>query len=125
MRIALCQLNPIVGDIQGNGALVVDAARRPRAAGAVVAVLPEQVLAGYPAVDLWLKHHFVIACRDELDRIASDLPVPCVIGYPQLDEDACFNAAAYVADGRVEAIYRKQHLPNYAVFDEERWFTSD
>ncbi len=125
MRIALCQLNPTVGAVDANADLVLDAARRAVDAGADLAVFPEQVLSGYPAEDLWLKPHFVARCADALARIAPQLPLPCVVGYPEADGGALFNAAAYVVDGEVAATYRKQHLPNYAVFDEERWFTAD
>ncbi|MCW2923210.1 MAG: synthetase [Thermoleophilia bacterium] len=125
MRIALCQLNPTVGDVDGNAALVVDAARRAHAAGADLAVFPEQVLSGYPAEDLWLKRHFLERCRSALERLAPELPLPCLVGYPEHVDGSTFNAAAYVVGGAVAATYRKQHLPNYAVFDEHRWFVSD
>ena len=125
MRIALCQLNPTVGAVDANADLVLDAARRARDAGADLAVFSEQVISGYPAEDLWLKPHFVDRCRSALDRIAPQLPITCVIGFPERDGDARFNAAAVVREGEVVATYRKQHLPNYAVFDEERWFTAD
>jgi NAD+ synthase (glutamine-hydrolysing) len=125
MRIALCQLNPTVGDVDGNAELVLDWARRAQDAGADLAVFPEQVISGYPAEDLWIKPHFVARCAQALDRIVPQLPLPCVVGVPEADGDACYNAAAVVVDGAVRGTYRKQHLPNYAVFDEERWFVAD
>ena len=125
MRIALCQINPTVGAVDDNADLVLEWARRAVEVGADLAVFPEQVISGYPAEDLWLKSHFVGRCRAAFERIVGDLPIPCVVGLPELDGDALFNAAAYVQDGVHVATYRKQHLPNYAVFDEERWFTAD
>ena len=123
MRICLCQLNPVVGDVDGNANLVLDGARRAREAGADVALFTEQVISGYPAEDLWLKSHFVDRCGEALDRIAPELPLPCIIGFPEREGDALYNAAAWVVDGTIAATYRKRHLPNYAVFDEHRWFT--
>jgi NAD+ synthase (glutamine-hydrolysing) len=125
MRIALCQLNPTVGDVDGNAQLVLAWARRARDAGADLAVFPEQVLSGYPAEDLWLKPHFVARCAAALERIMPALALPAVIGFPEAVDGARFNAAAVVVDGELRGTYRKQHLPNYAVFDEERWFVAD
>jgi NAD+ synthase (glutamine-hydrolysing) len=123
MRLCLAQLNPTVGDVDRNADLALDAARRAHASGADLVVFPELLLSGYPAEDLWLKPHFIDRCSQALARIASQLPLPCVIGVPEQVDDACFNAAAFVIDGAVQATYRKQLLPNYAVFDEHRWFT--
>jgi NAD+ synthase (glutamine-hydrolysing) len=125
MRIALCQLNPTVGDVDANADLVVAWARRAADAGADLAVFSEQVLSGYPAEDLWLKPHFLARCADALERIAPQLAIPTLVGVPERVGDATFNAAAYVVDGAAAATYRKQHLPNYAVFDEHRWFIAD
>lgn len=122
MRIALAQLNPTVGDVDANARLVADAAARAHAAGADLVVCPEQVIAGYPADDLWLADHFVARCRAALDAIAPLLAIPAIVGLPLIETGRRFNAAAFVADGGVQAWYRKQHLPNYEVFDEERWF---
>jgi NAD+ synthase (glutamine-hydrolysing) len=123
MRLCLAQLNPTVGDVDGNAALVLDAAERAHEAGADLVVFPEQVLSGYPAEDLWLKPHFVDRCRGALEQLAPRLPVACVIGVPEVDGESRANAAVVVVDGEVVATYRKQLLPNYAVFDEHRWFT--
>lgn len=123
MRVALCQVNPTVGDIDANAALVVEAARRAAEAGAELAVFPELVLLGYPAEDLLLADHVVRRCETALTRIAPELALPCVIGTPLLRDTSTYNAAAYVRDGEVVATYYKRALPNYAVFDEHRWFT--
>jgi len=135
MRIALCQLNPTVGDIDGNAERVVEFAVRAHEAGADLAVFPEQVISGYPAEDLWLKPHFVARCADALARIAPRLPLPCLVGFTEPgvpaedsladDPPLAWNAAAYVVRGRHVGTYRKQLLPNYGVFDEHRWFASD
>ena len=122
MRIALCQLNPIVGAIEANARLVRDAVRDAAAAGAELAVTPELVLVGYPPEDLLLKPHLVARCWAALEELATQLEIPTLVGLPIEEDGRRFNAAAYVVDGRVSAIYRKQHLPNYGVFDEHRWF---
>ena len=122
MRICLAQLNPTVGDVDGNAQLVLDAARRAADEGADLVVFPEQVLSGYPAEDLWLKPHFVARCQAALDRLAPQLPGTCIVGYPRAEGTALHNAAAVIVDGELRASYDKQLLPNYAVFDEHRWF---
>lgn len=124
LRIALAQLNPVVGDIAGNEELVLDALGQAREEGAQLAVFPELVLSGYPPEDLLLKEHFLRDCRTALDRIAERAEgIVAVLGFPERAEDV-FNAAAVCADGQVQGVYRKQHLPNYGVFDELRYFQS-
>lgn len=124
LRIALAQLNPVVGDIAGNEAKVLSALEDARAQGAQLAVFPELVLSGYPPEDLLLKEHFLRDCRAALERIAAQVrDIVAVIGFPERADDV-FNAAAVCADGAVRGIYRKQHLPNYGVFDELRYFQS-
>ncbi len=133
MRIALAQLNPTVGDIEGNAALVLAWYDRARDAGADLVAFPELVLSGYPPEDLLLRSHFIEECEAALTRVASACTGPvAVIGAPvrvapgrgrALTEPAVANAAAVVCGGRVMTVYKKIHLPNYAVFDEERYFT--
>ncbi len=133
MRVALAQLNPTVGDIAGNADLVLEWYGRARDAGADLVAFPELVLSGYPPEDLLLRSHFIEECEAALTRVASSCTGPlAVIGAPvrvapgrgrALTEPAVANAAAVVGDGRVWAVYKKIHLPNYAVFDEERYFT--
>ncbi len=122
LRIALAQVNPTVGDIEGNARLIAEAIDRARAAGAQLVVLPEQALTGYPAEDLWLKPHFLDAARRALEGIASRArEIVALVGFPERDA-ATFNAAAVLADGAFRGSYRKVLLPNYSVFDERRYF---
>ena len=122
VRIALAQVNTTVGDIEGNAALVAEWIGRARDAGAGVVIFPEQTLGGYPAEDLWLKEHFLRACREALDDVASGVDgIAALVGFPELGSGT-HNSLAVIGDGRVQAVYRKMLLPNYAVFDERRYF---
>src|SRR5215211_2641324 len=105
LRVALAQINTTVGDIDGNAAKIVDSIDRARDGGAQLVVLPELAINGYPPEDLLLKTHFLAA----------------VIGFAERAEDV-YNSLAVVADGAVQGIYRKMFLPNYGVFDEQRYF---
>jgi NAD+ synthase (glutamine-hydrolysing) len=122
MRIALAQLDPIVGDIAGNEAKVLEHLARARDEGAQLALFPELVISGYPPEDLLLKEHFLADARAAVERIAAQTHgLVAVVGFPERADDA-YNAAAVCADGALQAIYRKVNLPNYGVFDEVRYF---
>jgi NAD+ synthase (glutamine-hydrolysing) len=122
MRVALAQINPTVGDIAGNEAKVREHLARARDAGAQLALFPELVVTGYPPEDLLLKEHFLADARAAVERIAADAQgIVAVVGFPERADDA-YNAAAVLADGGVQAVYRKVNLPNYGVFDELRYF---
>ncbi len=122
MRIALAQINPVVGDVAGNEQLVRTRLLEARAAGAQIVLFPELVLTGYPPEDLLLKEHVLADARAALDRLAGDAQgIVAVVGFPERAKDV-YNAAAVLADGEVRAIYRKCQLPNYGVFDEHRYF---
>ncbi len=122
MRVALAQIDPTVGDIAGNEAKVLSDLARARAAGAQLALFPELVITGYPPEDLLLKEHFLADARAAVDRIAASVQgIVAVVGFPERADDV-YNAAAVLADGEVQAIYRKVNLPNYGVFDELRYF---
>jgi NAD+ synthase (glutamine-hydrolysing) len=122
LRIALAQVNPTVGDIEGNARLISAWIARAREAGAQLVVFPEQTVTGYPAEDLWLKPHFLDSARDAVDEIASAVGATVVlIGFPERDA-ATYNSVAVLGDGQVRGVYRKILLPNYGVFDERRYF---
>jgi len=122
MRLTLAQLNPTVGDIAGNEAMVRQGLVRAREANAQIALFPELVITGYPPEDLLLKEHFLSDARAALERIAADVHgLVAVVGFPERADDV-YNAAAVCADGAVQGIYRKCNLPNYGVFDELRYF---
>ena len=122
MRIALAQINPVVGDIAGNELLITNSIADALAAGAALVCLPELALTGYPPEDLLLKEHVLTDAAEALERIARDVEgIVAIVGYPQRD-GAVYNSAAVLADGRVAGNYKKNHLPNYGVFDEHRYF---
>src|SRR5258708_999490 len=124
MRLAIAQLNQDVGDLPANARHILDAAARGRAAGASLVVTPELSLCGYPPEDLVLRPAFLDACARELAALATQV-TDCVatVGFPELFEGQRHNATAIIRDGRVTQVYRKQILPNYTVFDEQRYFT--
>jgi NAD+ synthase (glutamine-hydrolysing) len=122
LRIALAQINPTVGDVEGNARLASEWIRRAREAGAGLVLLPELALSGYPPEDLLLKSHFLDAVGAALHRVASEVEgIIAVIGFPERDV-AVYNSAAVIAERRVAGVYRKILLPNYGVFDERRYF---
>ena len=122
MRIALAQINPVVGDIAGNELLITNSIADELAAGAELVCLPELALTGYPPEDLLLKEHVLTDAAEALERIARGVEgIVAIVGYPQRD-GAVYNSAAVLADGRVAGNYKKNHLPNYGVFDEHRYF---
>ena len=124
MRLALCQIDATVGDIAGNARKVAEGIEQARSAGAALVLFPELALTGYPPEDLLLKEHFLSDARRELERLAGQTEgIAAVVGFPERAEDV-YNAAAVLAAGRIHAIYRKVYLPNYGVFDEQRYFQS-
>jgi NAD+ synthase (glutamine-hydrolysing) len=124
LRVALAQLNPTVGDIRGNARKISDGIARAREEGASLVVFPELALTGYPPEDLLLKTTFLDAADAALQELAAQTQgIAAVVGYPEKAEDV-YNSAAVLADGDVVATYRKMYLPNYGVFDEQRYFQS-
>lgn len=122
MRVALAQLNTVVGDIEHNVDLIRGALADAARAGADVTLVPELAVTGYPPEDLLLRPAFAAAARAAVDRLAAEVTHGlAIIGLPEWNAD-CHNAAAVVAEGRVRAVYRKRFLPNYGVFDEARYF---
>src|SRR5215210_5373764 len=124
LRVALAQINPTVGDIRGNSRKVSDCTARARDEGAALVVFPELTLSGYPPEDLLLKTSFLDAAGVALRELAAETrDIVAIVGYPEQAEDV-YNTAAVLADGDVTATYRKMYLPNYGVFDEQRYFQS-
>jgi NAD+ synthase (glutamine-hydrolysing) len=122
LRLSLHQINATVGDLAGNADLIRQGLRDARAAGVQLALFPELAVTGYPPEDLLLKEHFLRDARAALDDVASEAQgLVAIVGFPERAEDV-YNAAAVLADGRVQSIYRKVRLPNYGVFDEVRYF---
>jgi NAD+ synthase (glutamine-hydrolysing) len=122
LRVALAQINPTVGDIRGNSAKIGDHIARAQEAGASLVVFPELTLSGYPPEDLLLKTSFLDAADTALRELAAQTHgIAAIVGFPEKAEDV-YNAAAVLADGEVVAVYRKMYLPNYGVFDEQRYF---
>jgi NAD+ synthase (glutamine-hydrolysing) len=123
VRVACCQLDMVVGDLDGNVARVLAAYEQAEAAGADLAVFGELALTGYPPEDLLLKPGFVRASHDALAKVAAQTGrCVAVVGFVEAEQDL-FNAAAVCARGGVLGTYHKRLLPNYAVFDELRYFT--
>jgi NAD+ synthase (glutamine-hydrolysing) len=124
MRLALAQINSVVGDIDGNAASVVDWLGKARDTGADLVLFPELVVTGYPPEDLLLRPGFVRAARRAVDAIAkATRGITVLVGAPHLDTDL-FNACFILAHGEVRGIYKKRYLPNYGVFDEDRYFAA-
>jgi NAD+ synthase (glutamine-hydrolysing) len=124
VRVGLAQMNTTVGDIEGNKALILDALAEGDEAGAQVVATPELGLTGYPPEDLLLKPSFVTHNRHALDDIARRTgDVALIVGFTDADKDGLYNAAAVCHRGKVAAVIHKQLLPNYGVFDEQRYFT--
>ena len=122
MRIALAQLNVVVGDLDGNVERIASAVAEARGSEADLLVLPELAVTGYPPEDLLLRPGFVRAAREAVDEVARGCEgIVALVGGPAFDRDLS-NAAFVCADGEVRGVYRKHFLPNYGVFDEHRYF---
>ncbi|MFY8083239.1 MAG: NAD+ synthase [Rubrivivax sp.] len=140
LKVALAQINAIVGDLEGNAQLIESAAREAYVKGARLVVSPELSLTGYPPEDLLLRPAFMLACEQAMRALAqrlADLAGLCVlVGHPvagpvpsdlrskSWSTPACFNAATVLTNGELAGTYYKRELPNYQVFDERRYFTS-
>ncbi|MDQ1450087.1 MAG: hypothetical protein QOC79_3058, partial [Actinomycetota bacterium] len=123
-RVAAAQLNVVVGDLEGNAERILAAYDEAEAAGCDLVVFPELTVTGYPPEDLLLRPAFVAQAVEMLDKIAARTArAAAVIGFPEPGRDL-HNAAAVCANGRVYGVYRKQLLPNYGVFDEQRYFVA-
>jgi NAD+ synthase (glutamine-hydrolysing) len=138
LRLALAQINPTVGDIEGNAELISEAIAQAKESGAQLALLPELCLSGYPPEDLLLRPDFLDAVASALESLASEVNgIVALVGFPERADRAdalppdpmidplappAHNSLAVLSGGEIAAIYRKIHLPNYGVFDERRYF---
>jgi NAD+ synthase (glutamine-hydrolysing) len=123
LRVAAAQIDVVVGDLEGNRDRILQVYEQAEAAGADLVVFPELTITGYPPEDLLLRPAFVAEANEALEKLAARTGrCAAVVGFPQFGRDL-HNAAAVCAHGRVHGVYRKHLLPNYAVFDEQRYFT--
>jgi NAD+ synthase (glutamine-hydrolysing) len=122
VRLALAQINPVVGDLDGNRELILERLSEARSNSADLVVFPELAVTGYPPEDLLLRPGFIRAAEESVDQIALETRGTTVlVGAPHFDRDL-YNACYVLSGGEVKAIYRKRFLPNYGVFDEDRYF---
>jgi NAD+ synthase (glutamine-hydrolysing) len=127
MKVALAQMNPTVGDLEGNSGKILDFHRQARLAGAELVVFSEMALSGYPPLDLLGRPAFVERCETALAGLAGRLKGPpalvgAVLPNPVPEGRAVRNVAALVAEGKVQFVQAKSRLPTYDVFDEDRYF---
>src|SRR4249919_643322 len=127
MRIALAQFDFPVGDIAGNAARIAALIARARdERGAELVLFPELALSGYPPEDLLLRPAFLVECQQRMQDIAAGVHgIVAVVGWPEAAGAVVYNAASVLREGAIETTYRKRELPNYAVFDERRYFAAD
>jgi len=122
MRLALAQIDSVVGDLDGNTNRILDGLTAAREANADLVLFPELAVTGYPPEDLLLRPGFVRAARTHVETIAhATHGLTALVGAPHLDADL-YNACFVLARGEVQSVYRKRYLPNYGVFDEDRYF---
>ena len=124
LRVALAQLNLVVGDLEGNVARILETYERAEADGCDLVAFPELAITGYPPEDLLLRPAFVAQAQESVEKVAARTGrAVAVLGFPLLERDL-YNAAAACASGKVQGVYRKHILPNSTVFDEQRYFTA-
>jgi NAD+ synthase (glutamine-hydrolysing) len=127
VRVGLAQINTAVGNLQANAASILGAARQAAENRADILLTPELGLTGYPAEDLLLRPAFIDRQLEVLDQLRGDLArfpgLHVIVGHVRREDGRLYNSASVLADGRVVAVYDKQELPNYAVFDEKRYFS--
>lgn len=123
LRIALAQINTVVGDIEGNVKKIVDKIELAKQMGVDIVAFPELALTGYPPEDLLFKPHFVAKNKEAVSELAKHVTksLVAVVGFVDQDSDI-YNAAAVLHDGKIVTVYHKNYLPNYGVFDEFRYF---
>lgn len=123
LRIAMCQINPIVGDLNGNKEKIKIFIKKATSNEADIVCFPELAITGYPPEDLVLKPHFVNKNLEIIDEISHEVgKIIVVCGFIDMEEDRLYNAAAVMFNGIICGVYHKRLLPNYGVFDEKRYF---
>lgn len=123
MKIALAQINSFVGDIENNSNLIIKHAKEASIRGAELFITPELSICGYPPEDLVLREDFLDACSKALKKIAKAMPsIKMIVGHPLKKGSKIYNAASLLFNGKIQGTYFKQTLPNYGVFDENRYF---
>ena len=123
MKLAIAQINCVLGDLTGNIAKILQYAGQAKRQGAQLLLTPELSLCGYPPEDLLLRDGFYDACEQALDDLAGKLSgIAMIVGHPHEQDGKRYNAASLLRDGVIAATYLKHELPNYSVFDEERYF---
>src|SRR5438094_8374537 len=122
MRLALVQINPVVGDLDGNRELILERLDAAKAHSADLVLFPELAVTGYPPEDLLLRPGFIRAAQRSVEELAREAHgITALVGAPYLDADL-YNACFVLAGGEIRCVYRKRFLPNYGVFDEDRYF---
>jgi NAD+ synthase (glutamine-hydrolysing) len=122
LRIALAQINPIVGNLSGNTTKIIQYIKKARELASDIVAFPELAMTGYPPEDLLLKPHFIKDNINALDEIKSaSRNITVIVGFVD-SNDALYNAAAIISNNKLVDIYHKEELPNYGVFDEFRYF---
>jgi NAD+ synthase (glutamine-hydrolysing) len=125
MKIALAQINSFVGDIENNSNLIIKRAKEASKKGAELFITPELSICGYPPEDLVLRADFLDVCSNALKKIAETIPyIKVIVGHPLKKGNKIYNAASLLFNGKIQGTYSKQTLPNYGVFDENRYFKS-
>ena len=125
MKIAIAQMNCMVGDIASNVAQIIAYSQQAKAQGASLVVTPELSLCGYPPEDLLLRDDFLQACARGLKQLCEETQgLTLIVGHPHQVGEFCYNAASVIQHGKILATYHKHSLPNYSVFDEKRYFAA-
>ena len=123
MKIAIAQINCLLGDLAGNAAKIAEYAQRAKEQGAVILLTPEMSLCGYPPEDLLLREGFYLSCEETLHALAQlARGITLIVGHPHKVGKNHYNAASVLRDGKIAATYHKHELPNHSVFDEVRYF---